>query len=119
MTKPKRGKLIVWTIILALVVITLLLYGMISRQEWRQQVKTGPTMTAERLEPIYQKGLEYMNKGQWLEAQGMFELVVEADPTYKDTQSRLKECISKMSKPTVSLPSSQTPTVEDYPFEAR
>lgn len=57
-----------------------------------------PTATAQALEAHYQKGLGYMNMGQWPEAKMELEQVFAVNPNYKDVQTKLKELEAVITK---------------------
>jgi len=63
--------------------------------------------TTQALEAHYQKGLGYMNMGQWAEAKSELDQVFGADPTYKDVQAKLTEVRKKLSELALLTP---TPT---------
>ena len=54
--------------------------------------------TTQALEVRYQKGLGYMNMGQWADAKTELEQIFGVDPTYKDVQANLIEARQKLSE---------------------
>jgi tetratricopeptide (TPR) repeat protein len=57
--------------------------------------------TAEAMAAIkaaYQRGMGYYNLERWAEAKAAFEEVFDADPTYKDVQTKLTEVETKLAE---------------------
>ncbi len=74
------------------------------------------TATAETLEAHYQKGVGNMNIGRWEEAKSEFELVYNADPNYKDIQTRMIEVDDQIAEIRALTP---TPTSTSEPPKSR
>lgn len=75
-----------------------------------------PTLTAESLEFLYQKGLGYINIGQWQEARATLQSVFEINPNYKNVQEELKVVNAKMVQ--LKLTPRPLPTISPTPRPA-
>jgi hypothetical protein len=125
-------RIIFWSLILTAILIVCIMSGMTAiYQSLTQRAQATsiaiPTITAEALEAIYQKGLAEMNIGRWQEAKREFDVVFEVDPNYKDIQVKLREVETKltelnqtpMTSPTQEAIVSPTQDViAYYPFES-
>jgi len=92
-----------WIIISSSIILVAMIAG--SLELYRFQDKRAkatlaaiPTMTAESLEFLYQKGVGYINIGHWQDARETLELIFEVDPNYRDVQSKLVEVEAKMAE---------------------
>ncbi|HVN56257.1 MAG TPA: CHAT domain-containing protein [Anaerolineaceae bacterium] len=54
-----------------------------------------PDLTAEKLNRLYDDGLEAYVLGQWEKACAAFEAVLKLNPSYQDASARLEECQKK------------------------
>jgi FtsP/CotA-like multicopper oxidase with cupredoxin domain len=91
-------------------------------QAGQAQANAQATATAQAqattlaLEAHYQKGLGYMNMGQWANAKTELEQVFSVNPNYKDVQIKLAEVEAKLAKllptatPTPKVTSTPTAT---------
>lgn len=102
--------MIFWIIILLSILIVFIMSGTsIIYQTLTQRAEATltaiPTITAEALEAIYQKGLAEMNIGRWEKAKSDLDVVFEINPNYKDIQVKLKEVETEIAR----LNSASTP----------
>ncbi|KAA3657948.1 MAG: LamG domain-containing protein [Chloroflexi bacterium] len=105
--------IIMAAIIVAIVIKSLLEFNEFQDRETKATLAAIPTMTAESLEFLYQKGLGYINIKRWQEAKTAMEGVFEIDPNYIDVQAKLIEIdtqIANSHTPTAIPSSTSTPT---------
>ncbi len=94
---------IFWIIILSSIVLVVLMAS--SLEFYKSQDKRAkatlaaiPTMTAESLEFLYEKGVGYINIKRWQQAKMTLELVFETDPNYRDVQAKLIEIDAQIAR---------------------
>lgn len=115
---------IFWTVILLSIIVVAVIAGSlelnrVQDEQAKATLAAIPTMTAESLEFLYQKGLGYINIEHWQQAKTTLEFVFEIDPNYKDVQARLIEIETQMARLNItptSLPLSGPPVATDTPI---
>jgi hypothetical protein len=113
---------IFWTIILAAVMMvvvsaSLLEFYKLQNRKAKATFVAIPTMTAESLEFLYQKGLGYINIQRWQEARITLERIFEVDPNYKDVQAKLIEIDKQIANSNSTSPPSLSLTPTPSPSE--
>jgi tetratricopeptide (TPR) repeat protein len=80
-----------------------------------QIAATATAQALSEIESAYQRGLAYLNLKRWAQAKSELDKVVNIDPNYRDTRSRLIEVEGKLSEaealtPTATLAPSASST---------
>lgn len=114
---------IFWIVILVSIIVVAIMAGSlelyrVQDEQAKATLTAIPTMTAEALEFLYQKGLGYINIEHWQQAKTTLEVVFEIDPNYKDVQAKLIEVEAQMARLNItptSMPLSGPPAATNTP----